>query len=181
MNEHINGYAIALYEIANEQKKQTKFKAIAIMLRSVIEKNYDLVHVLNAYELTQAQKLALITKVFKDYLTKEWMNFCQILAYRRKFMLILPILNKLIKLLNSNLNIKEGFVYSTILLTNKQLRAIINKTSELMNAKIELINKLDYSLISGIKVVVESQEFDYSLAARLKKLKSTMLYESEGQ
>ncbi len=68
MNEQINGYALALYEIANEQNESKKFKEVAITLRSVIEQNVQVIDILNAYELTKETKLTLITKVFKKYL-----------------------------------------------------------------------------------------------------------------
>ncbi len=178
MNEQINGYSLALYEIAHEQNKQKKFKEVAIMLRSVIEKIPKIIDILNTYELTQEKKIVLIKKIFTKYLPPQWINFCIILSCRHKFHLILPILNKVIKFLNNYSKIKEGIIYSTILLDHHQINKIQAKISILMGGTIELINKLDQSLIGGIRVVVDSVEFDYSLSARIKSLKNEMLYES---
>ena len=94
--------------------------------------------------------------------------------------MILPILNKVIKFLNNYWKIKEGIIYSTILLDDHQINKIQAKIATLMGGKIELINKLDQSLIGGIRVVVDSVEFDYSLSARIKSLKNEMLYENGG-
>lgn len=179
MSQQINGYALALYEIANETKSWKKFKQIAFQLKTVLEENLAIVVIFNKHESTIDEKDRLVKKIFAKYLPKIWLNFLTIIAYHHKFHLVVQILNKLILFINNYLKIKTGILYSVIKIQASEIKKISAKISKLMHLKVELINKLDASLIGGVKVVVDSDEFDDSLLSRLKVLKTNMINQGE--
>lgn len=102
-----------------------------------------------------------------------------ILSQKRQFHAIFLIIKKMTKLINDDLKITSGIIYSTVLLTKSEIQAISKKTQSVINLPLELINKLDYHLISGLKIVINDQEFDYSLKARLDFLHSKLLEKIE--
>ena len=74
----------------------------------------------------------------------------------------------------NELNIKNGVVYTTLNLTDSQIKAMEEKVSSILNANVTLTNKLDSSLIGGFKIQVEDYILDDSIKNQLYKLKESI-------
>jgi F-type H+-transporting ATPase subunit delta len=162
MNVHINGYALALFSIAKENKKLDDYKKKSLLLIEIINQNDN-------------KKVKLIKEAFSKNLNKEFQNFLFILIKRHKFRIINTILNKLIKFINEEKKIIEGIIYTSNKLSLEEIKKIENKISKILNKKVSLKNKLDSKIISGIKIQVGNKIIEDTISSRFKLLKKELL------
>ena len=97
-----------------------------------------------------------------------------LIIYNRREKYLLPILYEFISLSNEEDNISEGYVYVVEKLSKKQLEDIQRAISKKLNKEVFLYQKIDESLIGGIKVVISDYVFDASIKHKLDSLKNTL-------
>lgn len=174
MSEHINGYALALFSLAEEEKKLNQYKTQSVSLIESFKENAEYITVMNTKSIHADKKHEMIQKAFKGF-DKNLVNFMFVLSDRSKFHLITPVLEKLVKLINNKLRINEGYIYTVELLTKAELAKITKRTETLLNKKLTLINKVDKELISGYKIVVGDELIEDTVMLRLEELKNQLL------
>ena len=178
MLEHINGYALALFSIAQEEKKLKKYKEESLAIIEAIESNEEIIHLLDSKSLEVSVRQGLVKKAFKST-NKNMINLLFILVERSKFKITVSVLKKFVKLTNNILNIKEGTVYSVDKLTAKELKDIQTRTSKMLGYKVVLINKLDTELLSGVKIIVGDEIIEDTVLSRLEQIKYKLLNREE--
>ena len=98
-------------------------------------------------------------------------SFLQILMYRRRMSLILPIATRFKELCDELVGIKDAFCFSANALTSSQekelVTALINRTGY---KEIRLKVYVDRTLLGGLQVVIDSNLIDVSLRGRLSSL-----------
>ena len=97
--------------------------------------------------------------------------FLQILMYRRRMSLILPIATRFKELCDELVGIKDAFCFSANALTSSQekelVTALINRTGY---KEIRLKVYVDRTSLGGLQVVIDSNLIDVSLRGRLSSL-----------
>ena len=64
----------------------------------------------------------------------------------------------------------EGLLYSAFPLDEKTIDKIKNKISQIEHRDVDLITRVDPSLIGGVKVVINSHVYDGSVKNKLEKM-----------
>ena len=82
----------------------------------------------------------------------------------------MEILNEFIRISNLEDGIIEGIIYSVEFLSSEQIDNVSKAIEQKINKKVVLKNRIDNTLIGGIKVVVDDYNFDGSIKNKLKKL-----------
>ena len=115
-NEVKIGYALALLDIAKEEKITKKIYLQINQIIESLEKNEEFVLLLDS-NIEQVKKEKLIKNVFKNI---HWSltNVAMILMIKNNFKYFKDILNKLNKYLQDILKIEQGIIYSTEKLTS---------------------------------------------------------------
>lgn len=175
MAAYINGYALALFSLAKEEKKLKAYKEESLALIEAFEQNEDYLTMLNTKSIHIEDRQDLIKKAFGKTVRKNILNFMFLLIERSKVKLAVPVLSKLVKLINKDQNIDEGVVYSTDLLTKPEVTKIEKRTSTILGKKVVLINKIDKELISGIKIIVQDEVIEDSVVSRFEQLRQSLL------
>jgi F-type H+-transporting ATPase subunit delta len=178
MINSVTGYALALFDIGKENNKLKKFKNDSKLVISLLEENPRYIQLLSTHNVEVDKKLAIHKETFDKQINKMIFNFIAILIERNKISHLIPSLKKLINFINEELDIHEGVVYSIKPLEEAIIKKISIKTSKMLKMKISLINKIDSSLLSGIRVEVGDQVIDNSILTKLQKLKYELLEES---
>ena len=93
---------------------------------------------------------------------------------KHRFIEIKHIKNEFNKLANQELGIFDGYVYSVNYLTKEQINRIEVSISDVLHHRVELINKIDESLIGGVKVAVNDHVFDGSIKYKLANMKQML-------
>jgi len=97
--------------------------------------------------------------------------FLQILMYRRRMSLILPIATRFKELCDELVGIKDAFCFSANALTSSQERELVTALINLTGYKeIRLKVYVDRTLLGGFQVVIGSNLIDVSLRGRLSSL-----------
>lgn len=176
-NEVKIGYALALLDIAKEEKITKKIYLQINQIIESLEKNEEFVLLLDS-NIQQAKKEKLIKNVFKNI---HWSltNVAMILMAKNNFKYFKDILNKLNKYLQDILKIEQGIIYSTEKLTSVKIKKIEEKVSKELDKKITLKNLIDKELIGGFKIVVGSIVIEDSVKSELKAMKDSLIFNSK--
>lgn len=176
-NEVKIGYALALLDIAKEEKITKKIYLQINQIIESLEKNEEFVLLLDS-NIQQSKKEKLIKNVFKNI---HWSltNVAMILMIKNNFKYFKDILNKLNKYLQDILKIEQGIIYSTEKLTSVKIKKIEEKVSKELNKKITLKNLIDKELIGGFKIVVGSIVIEDSVKSELKAMKDSLIFNSK--
>ena len=176
-NEVKIGYALALLDIAKEEKITKKIYLQINQIIESLEKNEEFVLLLDS-NIQQAKKEKLIKNVFKNI---HWSltNVAMILMIKNNFKYFKDILNKLNKYLQDILKIEQGIIYSTEKLTSVKIKKIEEKVSKELGKKITLKNLIDKELIGGFKIVVGSIVIEDSVKSELRAMKDSLIFNSK--
>lgn len=176
-NEVKIGYALALLDIAKEEKITKKIYLQINQIIESLEKNEEFVLLLDS-NIQQSKKEKLIKNVFKNI---HWSltNVAMILMAKNNFKYFKDILNKLNKYLQDILKIEQGIIYSTEKLTSVKIKKIEEKVSKELDKKITLKNLIDKELIGGFKIVVGSIVIEDSVKSELKAMKDSLIFNSK--
>ena len=174
MDSVASRYAIALLSIAKEENKVKTYVNEVEDLLEVFESNSDLVLLLKDHGLSKDEKKETLSLCFKGKLNEFVLNLLYVLVDNKRGNCIVDVCNEFVRIGLNELNIKRGFVYTTIKLTKSQLSGMERKISKMLNANVTLQNKIDESLLGGFKIQVEDYILDDSMKTRLSKLKETI-------
>ena len=86
------------------------------------------------------------------------------------------ILKEFHSLCNAYHGIEEGVVYAARSLSEDQMKEL-EDSFKVRGRNVELTQKLDESLISGFKIVLEDEVIDASMKSKLARMKNELLKE----
>ncbi len=175
-SENLTGYSLALFSIAKEENKVSKYLRDAKSLLFIFSNpnNASFIDILNSKKIEKLKKDKILDKTFKDLNNKQFLNFLKLLASINKFKFINSIMATFIKFCSEHLKIKEGIIYSSSPLKEIKIKAIEKKISNELNYKVSLKNLLDKELISGIKIIIENTIIENSVISDLDKIKQIL-------
>ncbi|MCR4562516.1 MAG: F0F1 ATP synthase subunit delta [Bacilli bacterium] len=167
-------YAMALYSLVNEDKQLESYLSAINEAGELFASNEDLCRFLSSYSIPKENKFPVLEKIFSSS-PKHLVPFLKVLVDKHQFDHYEAIFREFRTLVNESLGIKEGLVYSVSPLSKEQLQGLEKTLGELLSTKVSLVNRLDRSLIGGIKVAIDGKVYDSSLENRLNKLTKTLL------
>lgn len=171
-------YSEALFALAYEQGTIKELQEEVKQAQVIFEENEILMDFFRAVKISKPEKKELIHSVFASF-SKDFQHFLMLLVDKDRMYYIDEMLLDLDDLCNDALGIVKATVYSARPLQKEDLTRI-QKALEVKTKKtIELCNRVDESLIAGIKVVVGSNVTDVSMAHSLDSLKQMLLSKGE--
>ena len=174
MEEAVSRYADALVNLAKEEGKLEQYKFAVLSTAETFKLNPELLKYLKSYFVKEEDKYKVIDDFTKDFKLQNLTNFIKLLVVKHKIYLFKDIANEITKGINFELDVYEGFVYSTEPLEKPKILKISQVISEKIGKNVELKNKLDVRLIGGVKVVIHDHVFDGSIKHKLETLKEQL-------
>lgn len=168
-------YASALVSIATEAKIIDQMVNDAKLVRDSIN-SPELIKIISSYNLEKQDKDKLIEKIYGD-LNLTVVNTIKLMIDKRHSKFIFGVFKKVVSEINKIKGISEGYIYSTEELSESNRKVIEDKIAKILDRNISLSCLIDKELISGIKVIVDNQVFDYSAKGRLNTIKEELLKE----
>ena len=107
--------------------------------------------------------------------TKHLKAFMTLLLEKHLFSLLPKVEKEFRSLANHSLGIEEGVVYSVSLLSKEELRAIEEAFEKKKHIRCELTNRVDKSLIGGVRVYLSDKLYDSSIEGKIEALRQTLL------
>jgi F-type H+-transporting ATPase subunit delta len=174
MESRVSKYASAIVSIAKDEKAYLKYKENLSSLLKVFLENIEIQKYLESYFVSDEEKFRLIDELTKPYKSENLSNFLKLLAKKHLIYQFKDIVKEVTKLLNEELDIDEGFVYSTEQLSPKQVEKIEEAIAKKLGKKVELKNVIDERLIGGVRVVIHDHVYDGSIKYKLETLKNNL-------
>ena len=169
MLEIAQNYASALLSIAIEDNKVIDYQKEAKELSKIIKDNPDFLMLIDSRFLSVEERKEEVEKVLKGFST-DVINFIKIIVSHNRVNYLEDILEAFNTLCNENRDIVEGLIYTAFPLKEETLLKIKNKISQIEHRDVDLIVRIDPSLIGGVKVVINSHVYDGSIQNQLEKM-----------
>ena len=176
LNSTSKSYALALYELAQENSELNKVEDGMNNIKELLDKSSDFKEMILNPTLTKEEKNKVIIKMADKY------SFCQTL---KKFLGFLTIKNRLFfldRIIDSFLNFTAGSkgelkakLLSSKELSKAELEKIRNELSKDFQSPIKIDYKHDPDLIGGLVIQVGSVMVDASIKSKLRQLQKSMI------
>ena len=173
MESIASSYGLALFELATEENNLQGYKADLEFIQEALDASH--LKFFNQKMISQEERVALLEKCFKENVQPMVLNFLKLLVVKGRMTNLFEIIKEFIALYNEALGIKEGIVYSTMPLSDDQMKDIATAVSKKEGKTILLTSKIDESLIGGIKVVIADHVYDGSIKNKITSLQSELL------
>ena len=174
MNQIAQTYAEALFSLGLEEKKLNKLQEEEKTLLEIIESNDDFLLLLDSRFMSGNERKDIATKILKDF-DEDIVSFVKVLIVNNRTNYIKDVLQAFNSLCNEYKGVKEGLIYSAFPLSKETINKIKNKISQIEKMDVELISRIDPSLIGGVKVVINSHVYDGSIKNQLEKMQIDLL------
>ncbi len=171
LNSVTTPYAEALLQVVSENDQTEEMVKEVKQLLSLINDSPDLEKTLSSPVLETDTKKKIIIEIFSEKINSSLLNFLKLLADRQRIAIVTSILDRFLEIYRENSNIALATVTSAVELTDDQKGLITKKIIKIAGTeKLELVTKIDPSLIGGFVASVGSKVIDASLASQIRKL-----------
>ena len=171
LNSVTTPYAEALLQVVSENDLTEEMVKEVKQLLSLINDSPDLEKTLSSPVLETDTKKKIIIEIFSEKINSSLLNFLKLLADRQRIGIVTSILDRFLEIYRENSNIALATVTSAVELTDEQKSLITKKIINIAGTeKLELVTKIDPSLIGGFVASVGSKVIDASLASQIRKL-----------
>lgn len=174
MNQIAQTYAEALFSLGLEDKKLTKLQDEGKTLSEIIHDNEDFLLLIDSRFMSREERQDIASKILKDF-DEDIVNFVKVLIANNRTNYIKDVLEAFNSLCNEYKGVKEGLIYSAFPLNKETINKIKDKISQIEGMDVELISRIDPSLIGGVKVVINSHVYDGSIKNQLEKMQIDLL------
>lgn len=171
-------YGQALFDLALEMNTLELWQSQTKEILEVFTANTELERFFNAVKISTEEKKNLIHTAFEGKIDKMLLNFLELLIDKKRIGSVEAILQQFIILANEEQEIENGVVLSSRKLSKDEIMKIEEALSFKRKQKVELVNKVDRKLISGIKVIINNEVIDGSMKSKIETLKNELLKES---
>ena len=167
-------YSSALFKLAREENLLDTILDDVKSLKVVFSENPAYVRLLSAPNIRRDERISLIDTVFSGRIHKYTLNFLKIMIERGYFQSVPDCLDSYVSLYNKENNIEVVNVFSSVKLTDAQRRRLSEKLAEKLEKKIQLVEKIDESLIGGIRLEMNGKLIDSSVKAQLENIRTAL-------
>ena len=163
-------YANALLSIALEENNNKTYREHVKSIYDTLQNSEDLQRVLKSAFISKKEKLDLFETLLKDEDLIYVKDFILVIIKNSRETHLIEILNEFIRISNLEDGIIEGIIYSVEFLSSEQIDNVSKAIEKKINKRVVLKNRIDNTLIGGIKVVVDDYNFDGSIKDKHRKL-----------
>lgn len=169
MLEIAQNYASALLSIAVDENKVIDYQKEVKELMKIIKDNPDFLMLLDSRFLSVNERKEKVSEILINFST-DVINFIKIIVEHNRVNYLEDILQAFNTLCNESRDIVEGLIYTAFPLKEETLLKIKQKISQIEHHDVDLIERIDPSLIGGVKVVINSHVYDGSIKNKLEKM-----------
>lgn len=168
-------YALALFELADEQRKLDQVAGDLNSIDSMLKESADLRRLIGNPVVSRAESgramTALLTRIGADELTQK---FIGLVASNRRLFALPPMIKAFLTELANRRGEVTAEVVSATRLSDSQSQALESALQGALGGKVALSVAVDPSLIGGLVVKVGSRMVDSSLKTQLQKMRIAM-------
>lgn len=168
-------YAVALFQIANEQNLLDSIEEELRAIQEVFSTNDELLAFLQHPKITAEAKKQFIVEAFAN-LSIQVRNTLLLMVDRHRSNVISQMAVDFIELANEERSVADAHVYSVRPLTDTEREAVSSAFAAKVGKKtLRIENIVDRSVLGGIKLRIGNRIFDGSVSGKLERLEREML------
>lgn len=168
-------YAIALFELAEENKLLDAVAADLESLDAMIAASADLRRLIRSPAISRDEQQRAMTALAEQAEMNELTErFLGLLAHNRRLFALPAVITAYREILAGRRGETAAEVISASKLSEKQLKAVAAALKQAIGAKVVIAERLDPGLLGGLVVKVGSRMVDSSLRTKLQRLRLAM-------
>ena len=164
-------YARALFDLSKEENKEDVILADVRALKALVDGTPEYVKLMSAPNVKKEERTQLLDEAFRGKVHPYTLNFMKILVENGCFHFIC---DEFVKLYNEKNNREVVTVFSPVALSDAQKERLKQNLSLRLKKTIELHEKIDESLIGGIRLSLDGEMIDGSIKSRLDEIKDLL-------
>ena len=166
-------YAKSLIDLAVETKQLEEVRKDMQLIKAVCDSNRDFVLLLESPVVKTDKKLAIFKSLFEGKVSKTTSAFLNLIASKRREGYIDDIAREFDEQYKQHKNITTAEVKTAVPLDSKLKKQIMELVKNSVSGEIELIEKVDPSLIGGFVLTINDKQVDQSVKRKLNDLRKT--------
>jgi len=168
-------YGEALYELCNEENCAQETGEQLDMVCALFRGEPKYTGILQNPALPRQERLGMLDETFRDSVHPYLLNFLKLLCERSALEALPGCTERFHALYNEDRGLLPVTATSAVALTEAQKQALAEKLSRLTGKTVLLENRVDKSLMGGVKVNYDGKELDGSVAGRLEALRRVLV------
>ena len=166
-------YSSALFELANEENKLDAVKNELNEINGVLNEYPDLYRILTHPLIEKSEKKDTLLKVF-DGMDISVSSFVRLLIDKNRFNAFNDIVLEFNRKYNKANNIDVAYVTSAKELDETQINSLKAMLEKKTGKTVEIKTAVDEDLIAGLRVRINDELLDNSVATKLAKMKDAV-------
>lgn len=168
-------YAKSLIDLSIEKQQLDATRSDMKLIKQVCETNHDFVLLLNSPTIKPDKKQVIFNSVFSGKITALSLSFINLLSKKRREFYIPSIAKQFDEQYKAKNNIITAVVTSSNELDSDSKKRVLNiiKESE-SNTNVELIEKINPSIVGGFILSIGDKQIDQSVKRKLSDLKKNL-------
>ena len=171
MSEIAREYGCGLYLLAKEEGTVTEMLSEVRGITAILEAEPDYVALLGNLSLKKDDRIALIDTAFSGHAMPHLVSFLKLMTERGYAAHITAALLAFEALYREEEGIALAEVTSAAPLTDAERIALKERLDRLIGKHCELCERVDPSLIGGVRIMVEGQLYDGTVSGKLDRFK----------
>lgn len=163
-------YGGSLYDLAAEEQLTEVMMEQLQEVRQIFRENPEYLSLLSEPSLAKQERLNMIDAAFGSQAEKYLVNFLKLLCEKNLLKEFSGCCDEFTRRYNVDHNIAEAVVTSAVALNENQLGALKGKLEKMTGKKISMIQKVDPSVVAGIRVEVDGKQLDGTVQGRMAEL-----------
>lgn len=172
-------YGQSLYDLAAEEGLTEEILNEMEAVQAIFKENPDYITLLLEPSIPRRERLGLLEEAFKDQIHPYLKNFLMILLENSLLRGFGACCRTFRESYNKDHGIAEATVTSAVALSKVQTDALLSRLEQLSGKTVHLKQKVDSSIIGGLRVEIEGKLLDGTVMGRLadlrKKVSETVL------
>lgn len=168
-------YAVALLQVAREQKTVDTIGAEIQAVQKLVESNADLKGVLGHPRLRAGEKMEALQACLGQKLSVTMENFIMLLIVKKRIQHLKAVADHFEKLLYELKGRAIARVLTAMPLSPEQKQSIGEKLSQMFGVTVDLREEVQPNLIGGMIVYLGDQRMDGSILGQLERMKQRLL------
>lgn len=168
-------YARALFLLAEERELLDPVQQDLQQLAALLQASPDLVRIITHPLLPTPRRQAALDALFQDKLQPLTRTFLALLDEKGRLKHLTDICEAYARLFRDRRGIEQAEITSATEMESGQLEQIRGRLETRFGKTVELLARVDASLIGGFRIRVRDTVIDYSLATRLRTFEQQLI------
>jgi ATP synthase F1 delta subunit len=170
-----NTYAQAMFDAARERGSEADILEELRDVSAVFKENPKLRKLFLLPTVATKDKKDACRDVFRGQVSQIVLNFLLILIDKQRIYAWTGIVRSYEKLMDEQDGVSKGVLYSVVPIYGKMLKQFEDMCGLELGIVVRLQNRIDTSLIGGVRIYINGKLIDASVKMRLENMKQAML------